>query len=74
MDYVIQPTGVSVFSTRLKEGERFLPFDQVREIDVGQWIRISARNKVFNLPLKRIEEKQVEEGKEQPEIISPSNV
>ena len=84
VDYVIQPSGVSIFSTRLKGGERFLPFDQVRDIDGGQWMRISARNKVFNLPLKRIEEKTEEakpemiplpeEGKEQPEMIPETNI
>ena len=55
IDYVIQPQGVSIFSPRLKGGERFIGFDKSGPFGNTAYMRIKARNKVMNLPLKRPE-------------------
>lgn len=63
IDYIIQPQGVSIFSSRLKGGERFLAFDKQVDIPDRAVMRIKARNKVLNLPLKRHELVAVKEEK-----------
>jgi hypothetical protein len=55
VDYVIQPQGVSVFSPRLNGGERFVGFDKKMPFHDRAYMRIKARSKVLNLPLKRPE-------------------
>lgn len=72
IDYIIQPQGVSIFSSRLKGGERFLAFDKQVDIPDRAVMRIKARNKVLNLPLKRPELDAVkEEGPRIPEYFIP---
>ena len=53
IDYVIQPNGVSIFSTRLKDGERFIAFDKSAEFGERALLRLRARNKILDLPLQR---------------------
>lgn len=67
IDYIIQPRGVSIFSPRLKNGERFVGFDKNMEFEQNSFIRIRARNKMLNLPLNHFETHQsTNEGMEQP--------
>lgn len=53
IDYVIQQHGVSIFSPRLKGGERFIAFDKPLEFKDKAFLRLRARNKVLNLPIQR---------------------
>lgn len=55
IDYIIQDQGVSIFSPRLKGGERFIAFDKITKFGEHGFIRIRARNKVLNIPFKRDE-------------------
>jgi hypothetical protein len=59
IDYVIQDQGVSIFSPRLKSGEKFIAFDKVAQFGDQAFMRIRARNKVLNIPFKRPEMMQV---------------
>uniref|UniRef100_A0A914IGL4 Uncharacterized protein n=1 Tax=Globodera rostochiensis TaxID=31243 RepID=A0A914IGL4_GLORO len=61
LDYFIQAEGVTVFSTRLKNGgEHFVPFDEIVDFGDNAKIRIRSRNKVFTLPLRQPEVWQAE--------------
>jgi len=55
IDYVIQPQGVSIFSSRLTGGERFVGYDKMLAFPENAFIRLKARNRVMNLPLMRPE-------------------
>jgi hypothetical protein len=52
---------VSIFSPRLKGGERFIAFDKEMEFGERGFLRMRARNKVLNLPLLRPELERVKE-------------
>uniref|UniRef100_A0A914H7L5 Uncharacterized protein n=1 Tax=Globodera rostochiensis TaxID=31243 RepID=A0A914H7L5_GLORO len=61
LDYFIQAEGVTVFSTRLKNGgENFVPFDEIVDFGDNAKFRIRSRNKVFTLPLRHPEVWQAE--------------
>lgn len=66
IDYIIQPRGVSIFSPRLKNGERFVGFDKNMEFEQNSFIRIRARNKMLNLPLNHFETHQSTNEMQQP--------
>lgn len=53
IDYVIQQQGVTIFSPRLKGGERFIAFDKIANFPEQAFMRIRARNKVLNIPFRR---------------------
>lgn len=55
IDYIIQNQGVSIYSSRLKGGERFVSFDKPVEFNEYGYIRIKSRNKILNLPLRGVE-------------------
>lgn len=54
IDYIIEPQGVTLYSTRMK-CEKYVPFDHVHALDIGgqQCIRIKQRGKHFTIPIKR---------------------
>ena len=54
IDYIIEPQGVTLYSTRMK-CEKYVPFDHVHALDGGgqQCIRIKQRGKHFTIPIKR---------------------
>uniref|UniRef100_A0A183C7L2 Integrase catalytic domain-containing protein n=1 Tax=Globodera pallida TaxID=36090 RepID=A0A183C7L2_GLOPA len=61
LDYFIQAEGVTVFSTRLKNGgENFVPFDEIVDFGDNAKFRIRSRNKVFTLPLRHPEIPELE--------------
>lgn len=53
IDYIIQSQGVSLFSPRLKGGERYVAFDKPETFGPSSMIRIRARNKLLNIPVHR---------------------
>lgn len=53
IDYIIQEQGVTIFSARLKGGERFIAFDKIAKFGDQAFMRIRARNKILNIPFKR---------------------
>ncbi|KAL3069276.1 hypothetical protein niasHS_018001 [Heterodera schachtii] len=60
LDYFIQPEGVTIFSSRLKDdGENFLPFDEIVDFGDNAKFRVRSRNKMFTLPLRHPEVHQV---------------
>ncbi|KAL3087172.1 hypothetical protein niasHS_005411 [Heterodera schachtii] len=60
LDYFIQPEGVTIFSSRLKDdGENFLPFDEIVDFGDNAKFRVRSRNKIFTLPLRHPEVHQV---------------
>jgi hypothetical protein len=61
IDYIIQQQGISIFSPRLKGGERFIAFDKEMEFNERGFLRMRARNKVLNLPLLRPELERVKQ-------------
>lgn len=67
IDYVIQQHGVSIFSPRLKGGERFIVFDKPIEFTDKAFLRLRARNKVLNLPIQRQEFSRIA-GENQPKL------
>jgi hypothetical protein len=66
LDYVIQPNGISLFTPRIKGGERFIPFDKPAPYGNGSFLRLRARNKVLNMALKR-PEPAMQKGGNQPQ-------
>ncbi|MGN6671083.1 MAG: hypothetical protein ACTHJ4_06055 [Candidatus Nucleicultricaceae bacterium] len=51
VDYVLQPNGVTIICTRLKQ-QIYLPFDEGAKWSDGSRIRIRSRNKVLTIPLQ----------------------
>jgi hypothetical protein len=53
LDYVVQPIGVTVFCSRMKE-EKFIEFDKKPFMpDDDAIIRIRSRSRAFSMPIKR---------------------
>jgi len=53
IDYVIEPKGVTISSTRMKH-DKFVSFDNHFEFDDQSMLRLKMRGKQFTIPIKRV--------------------